>query len=618
MISVRAGGLGRGARRARRRWRAPFAAASTSSLPIRPAGPVPWTRARSTPCAAATRRATGVTFDAVGQLDGGAGVAPRARRARRLAAPAPARPSLRAVAGGHARDDLADGHGLAGLGEDLGRRVPGRGRGHLGVDLVGGDLDDRLVGLDGVAAALAHSRTTPSETDSPIAGMTMSTTSRPRPRPRRLVGAAGGAAARPAWPARCRSPARSRRARRRRATVSPSAAWILTTVPATGAGTSASTLSVEISTSVSSAETGSPSALCHSRTVPSVTESPIAGMTTSTVCVDRHWNRLRPYRVDGAAAGRAFRDDETELPANGPTPPTTATITPSQSGITRRRTASMHSSDMTIQPMPCAQPKTVSAPVEPGHEPDDQQRQVDRRVGEREVLELLEASSRRLQQRGHARAASASASAGQAARVGRPPGVGVVLVVARDLGALGAARPGRSSITMPVGQADERLDREPLGRDGPLLLELARERRRPGPRRPRPRRRRRAPSARPRSRPSRAAAGEPAARRRRAPRTAPRATPSASSREQPQRPAHRLQLDREPAAGGLEAGEPRGEAVVRRRAAVLRARRSRASAAARWLGAGLEAVLAPARRDLVRPARGRGRGCRASRCHARA
>ena len=64
------------------------------------------------------------------------------------------------------------------------------------------------------------------------------------------------------------------------ATVSPSAAWIRVTVPETGAGTSASTLSVEISTSVSSAETVSPSCLCHSSTVPSATESPMAGMTT--------------------------------------------------------------------------------------------------------------------------------------------------------------------------------------------------------------------------------------------------------------------------------------------------------------------------------------------------
>ena len=39
------------------------------------------------------------------------------------------------------------------------------------------------------------------------------------------------------------------------ATVSPAAAWILVTVPATGAAISASTLSVEISSRVSSADT---------------------------------------------------------------------------------------------------------------------------------------------------------------------------------------------------------------------------------------------------------------------------------------------------------------------------------------------------------------------------
>ena len=135
--------------------------------------------------------------------------------------------------------------------------------------------------------ALAHSSTTPSVTDSPIAGITISTAwplglrtgrlvcrrcGRGRVRCGRRGGAVGGregisASSAPTW------------------IVSPSAACTFTTVPATGAGTSASTLSVEISTSVSSAETESPSALCHSSTVPSLTESPIAGMTTSTVVV---------------------------------------------------------------------------------------------------------------------------------------------------------------------------------------------------------------------------------------------------------------------------------------------------------------------------------------------
>ena len=63
-------------------------------------------------------------------------------------------------------------------------------------------------------------------------------------------------------------------------TLSPSAACTFTSVPEAGATTSASTLSVEMSTIVSSAATRSPSALRHPRTVPSATESPIFGMTT--------------------------------------------------------------------------------------------------------------------------------------------------------------------------------------------------------------------------------------------------------------------------------------------------------------------------------------------------
>ena len=66
-------------------------------------------------------------------------------------------------------------------------------------------------------------------------------------------------------------------------TVSPSSARIFVTIPAAGEGTSASTLSVDISTIVSSSPIVSPSEQCHSRIVPSVTDSPISGMTTSIV-----------------------------------------------------------------------------------------------------------------------------------------------------------------------------------------------------------------------------------------------------------------------------------------------------------------------------------------------
>ncbi len=97
-------------------------------------------------------------------------------------------------------------------------------------------------------------------------------------------------------------------------TVSPSSARIFVTVPVAGDGTSASTLSVEISTIVSSTLMGSPSDRCHSRIVPSVTDSPISGMTTSivvptdmasnhTVMTARHWKWDAPHFARGDAAG---------------------------------------------------------------------------------------------------------------------------------------------------------------------------------------------------------------------------------------------------------------------------------------------------------------------------
>src|SRR3954451_17752191 len=61
-------------------------------------------------------------------------------------------------------------------------------------------------------------------------------------------------------------------------TVSPSATNNFVTVPATGDGTSVSTLSVEISNSGSSAFTRSPSLLSHFRIVPSTIVSPSCGI----------------------------------------------------------------------------------------------------------------------------------------------------------------------------------------------------------------------------------------------------------------------------------------------------------------------------------------------------
>ena len=67
-------------------------------------------------------------------------------------------------------------------------------------------------------------------------------------------------------------------------TVSPSWTRIFVTTPAPGLGTSVSTLSVEISSSGSSAAIVSPSDFSHFVIVPSETETPICGMTTS-ICV---------------------------------------------------------------------------------------------------------------------------------------------------------------------------------------------------------------------------------------------------------------------------------------------------------------------------------------------
>ena len=67
-------------------------------------------------------------------------------------------------------------------------------------------------------------------------------------------------------------------------TVSPSWTKICVTTPSAGLGTSVSTLSVEISSSGSSRAISSPTCLIHFVIVPSDTETPIWGITTS-VCV---------------------------------------------------------------------------------------------------------------------------------------------------------------------------------------------------------------------------------------------------------------------------------------------------------------------------------------------
>ncbi len=117
-------------------------------------------------------------------------------------------------------------------------------------------------------------------------------------------------------------------------TVSPSWARISARNPATGEGTSESTLSVDTSNSTSSMATGSPTCLNHLVMVPSVTVSPSWGMVTSaisaslscrsnrsfvsigrspsavalarTACADQPW-RLRPVRLNTVSPNSSDR-----------------------------------------------------------------------------------------------------------------------------------------------------------------------------------------------------------------------------------------------------------------------------------------------------------------------
>ena len=187
--------------------------------------------------------------------------------------------------------------------------------------------------------------------------------------------------------------------------------------------------------------------------------------------------------------------------------------------------------------------------------------------------------------------------AGPGVDLARPPGVRVVLGVARDLGARAAATPGRSA--SPSGWAGRRAPRPARARARPTTPRRARARASPsGPRRPRPRRRRRAPSGRPSSPPTARAARRASGRRCRAPRTAPPATPtrpraraaatsasaaapSAGRRRSRSKPARR-------AASPSCDGEPRSASVGDRRVGRRGALRR-----------GLERLVGPARRHLA-------------------
>jgi hypothetical protein len=116
---------------------------------------------------------------------------------------------------------------------------------------------------------------------SPISGRVLcSLGARPEPSPSlapRSVSAAAGSVAPWSPPA---SPGLIRASTAPTSTVSSGCAAIEVTTPLAGAGTSASTLSVDTSTIVAPSSIVSPSETCHSSTVPSLTDSPISGITT--------------------------------------------------------------------------------------------------------------------------------------------------------------------------------------------------------------------------------------------------------------------------------------------------------------------------------------------------
>src|SRR5206468_1885508 len=81
-------------------------------------------------------------------------------------------------------------------------------------------------------------------------------------------------------------------------TVLPTSTQISVTRPVAGAGTSVSTLSVDISTTGSSASTQSPTRFFHSTTVPSATETPIWGIVTSATLVSEELTARLLHVVD--------------------------------------------------------------------------------------------------------------------------------------------------------------------------------------------------------------------------------------------------------------------------------------------------------------------------------
>ena len=180
---------------------------------------------------------------------------PSSSRGRRGRCPATAR-RVDAVLGGDPRDDRGDERVAAR------RPLPFPPARATGRRLAAGSASGRRLGRDGLQRPRAPA---PARPPAPARGSTYDGSG---------SGTLGGGGR---LPGRRFGRAASRPRRSR-----PPATRISCRTPVPGLGTSVSTLSVEISSSGSSARIASPTCFSHFVTVPSETETPICGITTST------------------------------------------------------------------------------------------------------------------------------------------------------------------------------------------------------------------------------------------------------------------------------------------------------------------------------------------------
>ena len=285
----------------------PCTAASTSSLVTRPRGPLPRTLDTSTPWALATRAATGVA------RPGGAAGAPAAGDVAlgsaagatgpgaAGAAPAPAAMRHRAVPTATVSSACTR----------ISLSVPATGEGSSASTLsveISTRMSSTATGSPDLLAplqhrALGHRVAHLGEGDVHELVLAVAV------RGRAVAGGRGGARGRRRAVRRGPRRPRSRRAAAPTWTVSSGPTRMRTSVPEAGDGTSASTLSVDTSTSGSSAVTASPTCFSQSSTVPSVTDSPIAGIVIWTVvaCVAIPALQLYPRRFGAVRAGLGAR-----------------------------------------------------------------------------------------------------------------------------------------------------------------------------------------------------------------------------------------------------------------------------------------------------------------------